>query len=379
MELNINGCTGCSACYSICPNNSIVMHNDREGVLHPKIDKKSCINCRMCEKICPVLSNDKKNDFEKIAYACYTKDEDIRLKSSSGGIFTELARFVLKQGGVVFGAAFSDDFTSVRHIAVNNVDDLQKLRGSKYVQSDIGDTYKEAKRYLSENRLVLFTGTPCQIAGLNSFLIKKYDNLITQDLICHGVPSPLVWRKYVEYQESKSNSDIKSISFRNKDNGWKGFKVLFEFKNNAAYLQTFSDDIYMQGFLKNYYLRESCYSCQFKNGKGTSDITLADFWGIENVFPEMDDDKGTSLVIVNSEKGQKLFGQISGNIVLKKTSVEIIKRYNPAYNRSVEFPSERKRVLKCIERYGISEGIARGLKPTMTRRIAGKIKLILSR
>ena len=373
-----NNCTGCSACYSVCPNNSIAMQNDRDGFLHPKINQRTCLDCRMCEKICPVLSDVKNTSFEKIAYACYTKDENIRLKSSSGGIFTELAQLVIKQGGVVFGAAFSGDFLSVEHIVVDNVDELEKLRGSKYVQSDIRNTYKKAETYLKQKRLVLFTGTPCQIAGLNSFLKKSYDNLITQDLICHGVPSPLVWKKYVEYQKEKSNSDIKKISFRDKKHGWKEFGVLFDFKDNSEYLQTFSKDIYMHGFLKNYYLRKSCYNCKFKDGKGNSDITLADFWGIEDVFPEMDDDKGTSLVIVNSEKGQSFFDKLSGSIVFKETSVEITKMYNSAYNESAGLPKERKRVLKCITRYGIKEGMTRGLRPTITGRIMAKIRHILA-
>ena len=378
MRLNVDGCVGCGACYSICPKNSIVMRSNKEGFLYPKVNIHTCINCHMCEKTCPVLDNDKAANFDRIAYACYTKDENIRMKSSSGGIFTELAQKVLQAGGVVFGAAFSDDYMSVNHIAVDNIKDLDKLRGSKYVQSDIGDTYKETEKYLKQERLVFFTGTPCQIAGLKKYLGKDYNNLLTQDLICHGVPSSIVWKKYVKYCNRKSKSNVKKISFRDKKYGWKEWGIKFEFEDNTQYINQTFEDVYILGFLRNLYLRYSCYNCKFKNGKGNSDITLADFWGIGSIFPDMDDDKGTSFVIINSKKGQSFFSEICKELELRETDPDYANKYNSAYIKSALLPKTRKNIFMDIKIFGVFYGIQKNLEFSLKNRIVNKIRLTLS-
>ena len=229
---NKTKCSGCHACANACPKNCISMTSDEEGFWYPQVDKSKCIDCGLCEKICPIIHKwQPDNSRTTTAMAAINTNEEIRLKSSSGGLFTLIAENIIDQGGVVFGAAFTDDFKSVRHICVDNIADLDKLRGSKYVQSKIGDTYKQAKEYLDSGRKVLFTGTPCQLGGLYSYLRKPYENLFTQDIICHGVPSPMVWERYVDFREKKSASSTQRMFFRHKKYGWKTFAVLFEFSN----------------------------------------------------------------------------------------------------------------------------------------------------
>ena len=324
-------CCGCHACFNICPKGAIKMIEDDKGFKYPIIDEKKCINCGLCEKVCPIL-NAKKNEYEKKVYAIINKNESERINSSSGGIFILLAKTIINKGGIVFGAAFDDDF-KVKHICIDTIDDIYKLQGSKYVQSEIKDTYKKVKKFLEQDKYVLFTGTSCQIEGLKTYLIKDYDKLYTQDIICHGVPSPKVWQKYLEYQKENNNENIRSISFRNKDNGWSLFrtKILFD---NKIYSKSLSDDIFMKAFLRNTCLRSSCYNCSFKNDYRNSDITLADFWGVKSAHPNLFDDKGTSVVIINSKKGEELFNHIKSYCIYEESKMDYIYKFNPAYLKS---------------------------------------------
>lgn len=338
--INKSKCSGCHGCASICPNNCIKMTSHEEGFLYPNINQTNCIKCGMCEKVCPAThkSNIKTNP---IAYAAYNMVENVRLESSSGGFFTLLAEWIINQGGVVFGACFDEEF-NVIHNYVENAEYLSRFRGSKYVQSEIGASYKNAKAFLDDNRPVLFTGTPCQIGGLKSFLGKEYDNLYCQDIICHGVPSPKVWQKYVAYREKCAGAPVQRIAFRRKYEGWKRCSVSFAFANNTEYRQTLDKDLMMIAFLRNVCLRPSCYDCSFKTLNRQSDITLADFWGIQNIMPEMDDDKGTSLVILNSEKGRELFNAVKSQTVYKKTDLNEAVKYNSAMISSVENNAKRQ-------------------------------------
>lgn len=343
-------CSGCHACANACSKNCIQMTSDDEGFWYPQVDKEKCIDCGLCEKVCPIMHKWEPNENSKTtAMAAINLNDEIRLKSSSGGIFTLIAEEIINQGGVVFGACFADDFKSVHHICVDNIDDLEKLRGSKYVQSKIGDTYKLAKDFLDCGRKVLFTGTPCQIGGLYSYLRKPYDSLFTQDIICHGVPSPMVWEKYVEERERISSSKTQRIFFRHKSSGWKSYSVLFEFSNNTEYIKNFHEDSFMKAFLSNICLRQSCYNCTFKSIKRQSDITLADFWGIQNVLPEMDDDKGTSIVLIHSSKGKKLMNELSDKITNSVVDYEVVERYNSSAIRSSHFNNKRSSFLEEIQ------------------------------
>lgn len=349
-------CTGCHACYSTCPKNAISMQPDKEGFIHPVVDEQKCIHCGLCEKVCSVL-HEKVSEDGAEAYVCINKSEKQRSKSSSGGIFSAIARKVIQEGGIVFGAAFDEEL-QVRHKGVNSIEDLYGLMGSKYVQSTIGDSYKAAKKELEKGRWVLFSGTPCQIGGLKSFLGKEYETLITQDIICHGVPSPKVWRKYIEYQERENKSSISRRllpSFRDKKRGWRRFSMLFYFENGKKYFRTLDTDPYIKLFLQDITLRRSCYNCHHKSLNRESDITLADFWGVENICPEMFDDRGTSLVFINSDKGRKLFEGITNDIIYKTVDINMAVKQNTAAFQSVALPAEREDFFADLDNTEFSE------------------------
>ena len=343
-------CTGCFSCESVCPKECITMEADAEGFWYPLVEYDKCIHCELCTKKCPIL-NPREIDrkYETVSFAAINKDEKTRADSSSGGLFFAIAKSVINEKGVVFGASFSDDF-SVQTKPVDAVDKLFCLQGSKYVQSKIGNSYKKAKMLLDDGQIVFFTGTPCQIGGLYAYLDKDYDNLLTADLICHGVPSPLVWKKYLDYRQMVVKSDILKISFRQKKYGWNKFSMYFGFQNDSEYLAEHDDDPFMKCFLGNYCLRPSCYDCKYKTEKRYADITLADFWGIESVYPEMFDDKGTSLIILHSSKGQKWIDSVSEKIRLREYPYKEIQKYNSAYLKSVDEPKERQYFFKKIEK-----------------------------
>ena len=295
-------CMGCHACYNKCPVQAIEMVEDEMGFKYPRANKEKCINCGLCERVCPILNPTKIENKPK-AYAVKNKDEEVRSKSSSGGMFTLLAESILEDGGVVFGVAFDENW-KLKHTYMENVEGLQIFRGSKYLQSTIGDTYAKVKEFLHSGRKVMFTGTPCQIEGLKAYLGKENDNLFTQDIICHGVPSSKVHEKYLEYLKSKCKTEkIENIVHRTKIKGWKNWCVNVKF-NNSEYIKSHNDDPYMQAFLKNTSLRESCYNCQFKKKHRVSDITLGDSWNSE--LPKEEQQRGISLVLCQTEKGKKL-------------------------------------------------------------------------
>lgn len=345
-------CSGCHACFSVCPQHCINMVKDEEGFLYPQVLKESCIQCGLCEKACQAISPICSQS-SPVAYACYNLDDSIRAQSSSGGIFTLLAEQIIEQGGVVFGAAFNKEF-HVQHICVKTVEELEKLRGSKYLQSTIGDAYIEAKAYLEQGRLVLFTGTPCQIDGFLHYLKKSYSNLYTQDIICHGAPSQQIWQQYVNFRESKASSKTQKVFFRDKKYGWQNYVVRFKFENHKEYEQILTEDLFMQGFLANLYLRPSCYHCHSKTMHRNSDITLADFWGVENIAPEMFDDKGTSLVLLHTPKGQQIFAQIKNKMKVQNVDVKEALKYNTAATQSVPLPANRSQVVEEVTENGFS-------------------------
>ena len=279
------------------------------------------------------------------AYACYNKDENVRLNSSSGAIFSILAEYIFQKKGIVYGVAMSEDCYSAEYIGITCKEDFGKLRGSKYMQAKVGDTFRQIKKHLTDGREVLFSGTGCQVNGLRYYLGKNYDNLICLDIICHGVPSPALWKKYVQYQEEKNHGKLKYVNFRCKDDSWEKFgiqEIIKKFpKNNLKQKYIPKDmDSYMQMFLNNYCLRPSCYECIAKKNK-MSDLTIADFWGIESVAPEMDDGKGTSLVLIRTEKGNEIFQNIKSEVELKEVTYEAGVKGNPSEYCSVNKPVER--------------------------------------
>jgi len=361
------------------------MKDDFEGFWYPVVDYNKCINCGLCENVCPVIHKIQENT-EPRAYACINKNEIIRLESSSGGIFTLVAEHVIDNKGVVFGASFDKGFTVV-HSYVESKEDLEKFRGSKYVQSKIGDAYKQAEQFLRDGRQVLFSGTPCQVAGLKSFLQREYDNLLCIDVVCHGVPSPKVWERYISYHENRAGASVKRIAFRRKDNGWKRYSISLSFNNDTEYIETFDGDLYMRAFLKNVCLRPSCYACNFKTLHRQSDITLADFWGIQNLLPKMDDDKGTSLVFINSVRGESVFKKIKDKILCEEVDINKAVEYNLSAIKSVEKNPKRDKFFKeldqvpfdqLVKKYcsdGILVKVKRNLKVAV-RSVLKKLKLL---
>lgn len=366
-------CTGCSACMSICPKNCIGMIPDANGFLRPETDTKVCINCGLCEKICPVLKEKtEKQQKTPSTYAARILNEDIRKNSSSGGVFTAVAEHIIKNKGIVYGAAFTENL-SVKHICVTEKSDLDKLRRSKYVQSDLNGCFKKIKEQLENNTTVLFSGTPCQVEGLLSFLQKPYNNLITVDFVCHGVPSPKVFEEYLGYQEKAYNSKVTEVNFRDKSNGWKFSSIRLNFENKKTYVKTFWQDPYMKAFLANICLRSSCYDCKFKSVNHKSDITLADYWGIDKINPSLDDDKGLSLVLVQSEKCKDLLNAVKNNITITNTDVTEVFPYNPCIIKPVEEHNFRQYFFKRLGKTDFCKLVNDCLSPSYITRLHRKL------
>lgn len=371
-------CTGCSACFNICPTKAISMQEDEEGFVYPKIDETKCIKCGLCEKTCPCVSEVKNINLDKpTVLASWSLDSENKLQSSSGGCFYEFAKYIIAQGGVVFGAGFDNEL-NVIHKLVDNIKDLAELKGSKYVQSKIGDCYVQAKKCLEEEKLVLFVGTPCQVAGLKSCLKnKQYDNLYTADLICHGVPSGKVYRKYLKEQEQKNNAKPISLTFRDKSDGWKKYKVKIEFES-GKYVKSASEDIYLRAFLSNICLRPSCYSCKFARLPRVADITLGDFWGIDSINPKLDDDTGTSELVINSEKGKELLSKVKEKVFCEEMQLEDGIKFNPCLVTSVSIPKNRKAFFEELDSLTLEElGKKYFPKDNLVTRVAKKIKRVL--
>lgn len=315
----LNKCTGCSACQNVCPVDAIMMAPDGEGFIMPSVDENKCINCDACYAKCPAVHYEKTNSADPPLYAAMANDE-IRSESSSGGMFTLAARAVLAQGGVVCGAAFDENMV-LRHCMVSSEAELNKLRGSKYLQSDIGTVYREIKAALESGQKVLFTGTPCQVAGLYNFLGKKYDGLFTIDLICHGVPSQKMFSKYLK--EVHGRRKIKRVAMRDKSLGWRGDVIKITSENGEEYVGDAKNDLFEKGFIHNMFLRRSCSNCPFCEFPRCGDISLGDFWGISSFDKDMNDGKGTSMVYVNNEHGAELFELMRPSIMkIKEMQVE---------------------------------------------------------
>lgn len=329
----LHECTGCQACFAACPRGCIRMERDAEGFLYPVTDEDRCINCGLCEAGCPVLHLPVCMDGNTLAYAAYTRNDELRQDSSSGGIFSELAMEVLRKQGAVFGAAYDPQF-AVKHICIEDPRELAKLRGAKYAQSDLGNTLSEVKARLEKNQPVLFAGTPCQVAGLKASLCREYDNLICVDFVCHGVPSPAAWQQYVTYQAQLDGKQTgpAAVNMRAKSTGWSRYSYSHQFEYPDGTVATVSSgkSLFMKLFVGDYLSRHSCGNCRFKGYGRVSDITLGDFWGIWNIVPDMDDNKGTSVVLCHSERGAALLKQITDRLVLRQVTLEESSRENPS-------------------------------------------------
>lgn len=380
-------CCGCNACYDICPKNAITLSTDIEGFWYPRVDIDKCINCGLCERTCPQLHIGalKKNDFEyPVCFAAIHKNIEVRFGSTTGGLFSALAEQMYREGGYVGGAIYNKDF-SVSHFISNNPADLALLRQSKYSQSQTCGIYKEVKRLLMAGEKVLICGTPYQMAALRRFLNKDYENLIIVDFICKSITSPKFYAKYLDYWERKVGSQLVSFKFKDKELGWRSLVKRFDFKNGKTmYSRAQDNDLYSMAYHGNIVSRPSCYFCQFKGFPRMSDITIADFWGVEKYayLKDIDDNAGTSAVMCNSSKGLTFYKQLK-NITSLETTIEKILPGNPALlheqkmsvmNRDTFFHDlDRKAIEEVVPLYFPFHEKERGFKAQFKE----KVKLII--
>lgn len=348
-------CCGCAACVNICPHNAISMVENYEGFLYPEIDEAKCVSCGLCQKACPVLSKDN-NNFKKPDCYAVMADDETRKVSSSGGAFSILADYILDKKGYICGCTFDKSELKAKHIIINLKEDLYKLRGSKYVQSDIGTSYLDVKKLLENGNFVLFSGTPCQVAGLKSFLRKDYENLLTVDILCHGVPSPKVHRKYLNELLKSRDEKVINVNFRDKVRGWSPILTHTTTTTTTTYSYIQVDDTYMQLFLNNISLRKNCTDCKFCSTQRPGDFTIADFWGIENFDKNLNDGKGTSLVLVNNIKAKNIYERLSEKFQLSK-SVPL--KYAILGNRNLYSPHKihpkREEFFNDLDKYNLKQ------------------------
>lgn len=369
-----SNCCGCQACGDVCPKQAIAFKIDQEGFWYPEVDRHLCVDCGLCERVCPCL-NDKEPQRPFAVFAAVNPDEEVRMESSSGGVFWMLVKQTIEEGGVVFGAAFDEEWM-VCHSSAETLTDAKKYRGSKYVQSRLSGCYMEAQRVLKQGRKVLFSGTACQIAGLKNYLNKDYPNLLNVDVVCHGVPSPGIWNDYIKLKSN--NKDIRRIIFREKTSGWRNYDFLVDFSDGSNIRESHNRNLYMQGFLSDLYLRPACHNCKFKQGRCGSDMTLGDFWGIEKVFPNMDDNLGVSVVLVNSSRGESYLKKM--DIIRKEVDYENAVKENPCIIKST---SKSKYRPLFMEKYqegaelNIISEIMKRIRPSKIKRLVQKAKSVL--
>lgn len=394
---NKQDCCGCSACIQRCPKQCISLKEDAEGFLYPLVNESVCIDCGLCEKVCPLLNHPAKIPPSTVLAAKNRNEED-RMASSSGGMFIALAKKTIENGGVVFGAIFDDNW-EVKHSYAESLEGVRAMMGSKYLQSRIGDSYRKAEQFLKEGRKVLFTGSPCQITGLHTFLHNDYPNLTTVDFLCHGVPSPSVWRKYISeilhtlqpkygVKDKAINSTMQAhaitrIDFRDKMlNGWKRYSFVIHAKSNPKensilLFHSHQDNPFMSGFLANIYLRPSCYHCKCKNGVSHSDLTIADFWGINVLIPDFDDDKGVSLLLINTPKGKDFLRQLE-NLEMRECHPSILAKaalFNGGFNEDINMHPKRALFYKYLSHgNSVTVAVNRALYTPLYRRIPSMIK-----
>lgn len=376
-----NKCNGCHACYNTCNIGAIKMQPDDEGFLRPVINHEKCINCGRCEKACPIINPPANNPYEE-SYGAYAKDEAIHKASSSGGVFAVFAKETLKNGGFVCGAAYTPDRT-VNHIIIDKEEDLHLLQGSKYVQSTIGDIYSKIKDLLIENKKVLFSGTPCQVAGLVSYLGKDYDNLITLDLICHGVPSPWIWQLHLN--EISGGKTVTDSTFRNKTQGIHNVTLDYYLSDGTVYQEKYEESPYIKAFSQNLSVRPSCFECKFKGYKRCSDITIGDYWSAVEYNPNLVQDNGVSSIILHSSKAKDFLENVKKQFIIENTTSENVSLWNHNLN-NCSIPSEnREHFFYDIKNMPFSQAVSKNYneppvpKTSIREKIHNKVTALYSK
>lgn len=350
-------CCGCAACQYLCPTNAIHMKSDSEGFSYPSIDYDKCINCNKCNRLCAFKSDSKtlkyiKCENEPECYAVKHKSYEVRRNSRSGGIFTALSDYVIQNDGVVYGAITTSELC-VTHFRAESATDRNLMRGSKYVQSDISNCFSLIKEDLDNHRKVLFTGTPCQIAAIKTALRKDYTNLYTVDIVCHGVPSPKVWKDYISYIQKKYHAECIEVDFRNKKKfGWPAHIETLKLKKGKR-MKIINSRYYSELFYTHLILRPSCSVCPYKSTNHPGDITIADYWGIKKAAPEFFDQMGVSLVLVNGDKGKELFEYVKHELQYKKT--ELALSMQPPLQKSYPIPPNRDTFWDDYEKLGMEK------------------------
>jgi len=383
-------CCGCRACEQICPENAIHMEQDKEGFSYPVIDKKRCINCGLCVKACPINnkiyeSNDTLE--EPKLYAAYHKDEKILKDSTSGGAFTALAQAFCDKNYAIFGASFDKDMI-VKHTFVTDIKDIFKFRGSKYVQSDIGSSFKDVKNFLKEGKKILFSGTPCQVAGLKEFLGEDHKNLLSIDFICHGVSSPGIFEKYKQYLMQKYKKNIFNLNFRDKGKGWAKPYTIVKFEDNKTLKNVYADNPFVVGFYKSYFIRPICHYCPFVKMPRVSDITLGDFWGIQKIDPAFYNKNGNSFVLINTQKGRDVFDNSKKYLSAVEENFEKAKKFNPNLYHPSDINPRRSQFMEDVQKISFENLRKKYLRPrsllrkgislVLNQSIRGKIKEFLN-
>lgn len=368
INLKTFNCTGCTACYNVCPHKAIEMIENSEGFKFPQIDTEKCTNCGLCEKVCIPSSGYVKQPFETLAFGVKNKNLEERKQSQSGGAFYILAKHILSQGGVVYGSLIDEGFV-VRHARASTEKEAKAFRGSKYVQSDLGDIFQSVKQDVQSGVPVLFSGTPCQVAGLKAYLRKDYENLLLVDLICHGVPSPKVWADYIEWQQKRKKKLITQAEFRDRSLPWgTHYESFFVNTKKKRY------SIFAKIFYSHNILRKSCYNCPFTNTERLSDITIGDYWGIETVKKEFRDDYGVSAVMLNSETGKRIWQEVNEQVEYFQCKIEDLMFRNPQLYKSATRPVSRE-----IFWQDYNKGFAFIAKKYGDNNLKGKLKRLIKR